>query len=135
MYGSFQTHLQQQLSDIDAAGLTKRERVILSPQDAHISVNSGVQVLNMCANNYLGLAEHPTVKAAAAKGLEEWGFGLASVRFICGTQGVHKELEKQLSSFSRNGGHDPLFVRASMPTVDCSKHCLGPRRPRSSRTN
>ena len=99
MYGSFQTHLQQQLSDIDAAGLTKRERVILSPQDAHISVNSGSQVLNMCANNYLGLAEHPTVKAAAAKGLEEWGFGLASVRFICGTQGVHKELEKQLSSF------------------------------------
>ncbi len=99
MYGTFQSHLQKQLSEIDAAGLTKRERVILTPQDAHISVNSGVQVLNMCANNYLGLAEHPTVKAAAAKGLEEWGFGLASVRFICGTQGVHKELEKQISTF------------------------------------
>lgn len=99
MYGAFQSHLQQQLSDIDAAGLTKRERVITSPQDAHISVNSGAQVLNMCANNYLGLAEHPTVKAAAARGLDEWGFGLASVRFICGTQGVHKELEKQISSF------------------------------------
>lgn len=99
MYGTFQSHLQQQLSDIDAAGLTKRERVILSPQDAHISVNSGSQVLNMCANNYLGLAEHPRVKAAAAAGLEEWGFGLASVRFICGTQGVHKDLEKQLSDF------------------------------------
>ncbi len=99
MYGAFQSHLQQQLSDIDAAGLTKRERVITSPQDAHISVSSGAQVLNMCANNYLGLAEHPVVKAAAARGLDEWGFGLASVRFICGTQGVHKELEKQISSF------------------------------------
>lgn len=99
MYGTFQSHLQKQLTEIDEAGLTKRERVILSPQDAHISVNSGAQVLNMCANNYLGLAEHPTVKAAAAKGLEEWGFGLASVRFICGTQGVHKELEKQISNF------------------------------------
>ena len=99
MYGAFQSHLQQQLSDIDAAGLTKRERVITSPQDAHISVSSGAQVLNMCANNYLGLAEHPTVKAAASKGLDDWGFGLASVRFICGTQGVHKELEKQISSF------------------------------------
>ena len=99
MYGAFQSHLQQQLSDIEAAGLTKRERVITSPQDAHISVNSGAQVLNMCANNYLGLAEHPIVKAAAAQGLDEWGFGLASVRFICGTQSVHKELEKQISSF------------------------------------
>ena len=99
MYGTFQSHLQQQLSDIDTAGLTKRERVILSPQDAHISVQSGVQVLNMCANNYLGLAEHPAVKAAAAHGLEQWGYGLASVRFICGTQGVHKELEQQISDF------------------------------------
>jgi glycine C-acetyltransferase len=99
MYGTFQSHLQQQLSDIDTAGLTKRERVILSPQDAHISVESGVQVLNMCANNYLGLAEHPAVKAAAARGLEQWGYGMASVRFICGTQGVHKDLEKQISQF------------------------------------
>lgn len=99
MYGTFQAHLSQQLSEIDAAGLTKRERVILSPQDAHISVQSGTQVLNMCANNYLGLAEHPAVLAAAARGLEQWGYGLASVRFICGTQGVHKELEKKISEF------------------------------------
>ena len=110
MYGSFQSHLQQQLSEIDAAGLTKRERIITSPQDAHIRVSSGANVLNMCANNYLGLAEHPRVKAAAAKGLEEWGFGLASVRFICGTQGVHKELESQVSRFSRNGRYDSLFL-------------------------
>ncbi len=99
MYGTFQSHLQQQLSDIDSAGLTKRERVIMSPQDAHISVQSGVKVLNMCANNYLGLAEHPVVRAAAASGLEQWGYGLASVRFICGTQGIHKELERQISDF------------------------------------
>ena len=99
MYSTFQSHLQQQLLDIDAAGLTKRERIILSPQDAHISVQSGVQVLNMCANNYLGLAEHAAVKAAAARGLEQWGYGLASVRFICGTQAVHKELEQQISQF------------------------------------
>ena len=71
MYGTFQSHLRQQLSDIDAAGLTKRERIILSPQDAHICVQSGAQVLNMCANNYLGLAEHPQVKAAAAQGLKQ----------------------------------------------------------------
>ncbi len=99
MYGTFQSHLQHQLSEIDAAGLTKRERIITSPQDAHISVSTGANVLNMCANNYLGLAEHPKVKAAAAQGLEQWGFGLASVRFICGTQGVHKELESQISKF------------------------------------
>ncbi len=99
MYGSFQEHLQQQLADIDAAGLTKNERIILSPQDAHIQVQGGRQVLNMCANNYLGLAEHPVVRKAAATALDTWGFGLASVRFICGTQAIHKELEAKLSSF------------------------------------
>ncbi len=99
MYGDFQAHLQKQLDDIDAAGLTKRERVITSPQDAHIQVQSTTQVLNMCANNYLGLAEHPQIQQAAAEGLKQWGYGLASVRFICGTQQLHKQLEQSLSRF------------------------------------
>ncbi len=99
MYGLFQSHLQQQLADIDAAGLTKAERILLSPQDARIQVQSGGKVLNMCANNYLGLAEHPRVRQAAAQALQDWGYGLASVRFICGTQAVHKQLESTLSGF------------------------------------
>jgi glycine C-acetyltransferase len=99
MYGRFQEHLQHQLAEIESAGLTKRERVITSPQDAHIAVGDGQRVLNMCANNYLGLAEHPRVRQAAAEALEQWGFGLASVRFICGTQRLHKELEQSLSEF------------------------------------
>lgn len=99
MYGDFQQHLTEQLSQIEAAGLTKRERTITSPQDAHISVRGGKQVLNMCANNYLGLAEHPEIRAAAAKALEQWGYGLASVRFICGTQQLHQDLECKLSGF------------------------------------
>ena len=99
MYGTFQEHLQQQLSEIEEAGLTKHERVITTPQDAHIGVSSGKQVLNMCANNYLGLAEHPQVLESAKQALESWGYGMASVRFICGTQAVHKELENALSKF------------------------------------
>ncbi len=99
MYGDFQAHLQNQLDDIDAAGLTKRERIITSPQDAHIQVQSTMQVLNMCANNYLGLAEHPQIQQAAVEGLKHWGYGLASVRFICGTQQLHKQLEGSLSRF------------------------------------
>ncbi len=99
MYGTFQEHLQQQLADINNAGLTKRERIITSPQAAHIEVQGGRKVLNMCANNYLGLAEHPIVRQAAAAALDTWGFGLASVRFICGTQALHKELERKLSEF------------------------------------
>ncbi len=99
MYGKFQEHVAQQLAEIEAAGLTKRERIITSPQDAHIRVQQAAEVLNMCANNYLGLAEHPRLKKAAIEALETWGFGLASVRFICGTQALHKQLEKQLSEF------------------------------------
>lgn len=99
MYGKFQQHLATQLSEVEAAGLTKRERVISSPQDARISVGDGQRVLNMCANNYLGLAEHPTVREAAEQTLERWGYGLASVRFICGTQSLHKDLEQSLSQF------------------------------------
>jgi glycine C-acetyltransferase len=99
MFGAFQQHLQKQLADIRAAGLYKSERVITSPQDAHIRVGSGGEVLNMCANNYLGLAEHPDVLRAAHEGLDQWGYGLASVRFICGTQQIHKQLEQKLTEF------------------------------------
>lgn len=99
MYGDFQQHLSDQLAQIDSAGLTKRERTITSPQDAHIQVLGGKQVLNMCANNYLGLAEHPEILAAASQALKDWGYGLASVRFICGTQKLHQDLEAKLSGF------------------------------------
>jgi glycine C-acetyltransferase len=99
MPGAFQQHLEKQLADIRAAGLYKGERVITSPQDARIHVAGGGEVLNMCANNYLGLAEHPEVLRAAHEGLDQWGYGLASVRFICGTQQIHKQLEQKLSEF------------------------------------
>ncbi len=99
MYGAFQDHLRQQLAEVESAGLTKQERIITSPQDAHIVVQSGQRVLNLCANNYLGLAEHPEVRESAAQALRRWGYGLASVRFICGTQALHKELESALSQF------------------------------------
>jgi glycine C-acetyltransferase len=93
------THVQQQLDEIRAQGLYKSERVITTPQDAHIRVADGPSVLNMCANNYLGLAEHPAVIQAAHEGLDRWGYGLSSVRFICGTQAIHKQLEAKLSEF------------------------------------
>jgi glycine C-acetyltransferase len=99
MYGQFCEHLHQQLEEIESAGLSKRERIIISPQDAHIDVEGGRNVLNMCANNYLGLAEHPAILQAAAKALERWGYGMASVRFICGTQALHRDLEGALSRF------------------------------------
>ncbi|AKH19392.1 glycine C-acetyltransferase [Sedimenticola thiotaurini] len=99
MYGDFQQHLQQQLNQIRDAGLYKDERVISSPQGAHVSVNQDREILNLCANNYLGLAQHPAIRQAAAEGLESWGYGLASVRFICGTQTIHKTLEARLSRF------------------------------------
>jgi len=99
MYGQFQQYLQQQLDTIREAGLYKDERVISSPQGARVSVNSGKEILNLCANNYLGLAQHPAIRETAAQGLETWGYGLASVRFICGTQTIHKTLEQRLSSF------------------------------------
>jgi len=99
MYGKFESHLRHKLEEIDAAGLTKRERVISSPQQAEITVAGGAAVLNLCANNYLGLANHPAIVDAARASLEEWGYGLASVRFICGTQSIHKQLEERLSGF------------------------------------
>lgn len=99
MYGSLQQHITGQLSEIREAGLYKDERVIVSPQESHITVAGGQNVLNMCANNYLGLADHPEMVAAAHAALDQWGYGLASVRFICGTQDVHKQLEAKLSEF------------------------------------
>ena len=99
MNAPFQQHLQQQLADIRAAGLYKSERIITTPQDAHIRIAGGQEVLNLCANNYLGLAEHPEVVAAAHAALDRWGYGLSSVRFICGTQELHKQLEAKLSEF------------------------------------
>ena len=90
---------QQQLDEIRQAGLYKHERVIDSEQNARVGIRDGQQVLNLCANNYLGLAQHPEVNRAAAQGLEEYGYGMASVRFICGTQTIHKQLEQQLSEF------------------------------------
>jgi len=98
MYGEFKNHLERQLDDIEQQGLTKSERILQSAQGKSVRVESG-QVLNLCANNYLGLAQHPDVIAAAKAGLDRWGYGLASVRFICGTQSIHKELEQKLSDF------------------------------------
>src|ERR1700729_4129188 len=98
MYGTMQQHLQEKLAEIQKAGLYKRERVIAGPQQPEVSVADGV-VLNLCANNYLGLANHPAVVEAAQQALRDWGYGLASVRFICGTQSIHKQLEQRLSAF------------------------------------
>jgi glycine C-acetyltransferase len=99
MLGAMQQHLNQQLDEIRAAGLFKGERVITSAQQAHIGTVQKPSVLNMCANNYLGLADHPEIIAAAHQALDRWGFGMASVRFICGTQEPHKQLEARLSQF------------------------------------
>jgi glycine C-acetyltransferase len=98
MYGAFKQQLATTLEEIRAAGLYKSERELTSPQSAHITT-AKVEALNFCANNYLGLANHPTVIAAASEALQEWGFGMASVRFICGTQILHTELEAKLSAF------------------------------------
>lgn len=99
MQKEFAEHLRGQLGGIRAAGTYKHERVIISPQGTTIRVADGKPVLNLCANNYLGLAQHPAVANAAKAALEKWGYGMASVRFICGTQGVHKQLEEKLSEF------------------------------------
>jgi glycine C-acetyltransferase len=99
MYGAIQQNLRQQLDEIRGAGLYKNERLITSPQQAQIGVAGRGVVLNLCANNYLGLADHPEVVAAAHRALDERGYGLASVRFICGTQDQHKQLERRISEF------------------------------------
>src|SRR5262249_18558542 len=99
---SLNSFLRTQLDDLKSKGLYKAERRIASPQRAGIEVN-GREVVNFCANNYLGLANHPAIVAAAHEGLDHWGYGLSSVRFICGTQDVHKQLESQLARFFRKG--------------------------------
>ena len=98
MYGAFREHIATQLAEIEEAGLTKRERSIHGPQSALITAD-GQEVLNFCANNYLGLADHPALRDAAKAALDEWGYGMASVRFICGTQEQHLELERRVSRF------------------------------------
>ena len=99
MFTRVRDELSAQLEEIRSAGLFKPERVIITPQQATVKVSDGREVLNLCANNYLGLADHPRVVAAAKDALDRWGYGMASVRFICGTQEVHKELERRLSAF------------------------------------
>src|ERR1039457_4537149 len=98
MYGRIQDHLTERLAEIEKAGLFTRERLVESAQQPEVRVASGT-VLNLCANNYLGLANHPAVVEAARQALDEWGYGFASVRFICGTQSIHKRLERRLSEF------------------------------------
>src|SRR3954463_11319179 len=99
MLAEFDQQLANTLAEIRSQGLYKTERIITSPQDAHIVVGDGRRVLNMCANNYLGLADHPALIAAAKAALDTHGFGMASVRFICGTQDIHKQLETALTKF------------------------------------
>jgi glycine C-acetyltransferase len=101
MLNGFADYLGQRLAEIEKEGLWKRERALASPQRARVRTSDGREVLNLCANNYLGLADHPEVVQAAREALDRWGFGLASVRFICGTQEIHKELEGALSRFHR----------------------------------
>src|SRR3954453_1051701 len=99
MIVEFEKQVSQTLEQIKSQGLFKTERIITSPQDAHIAITGGERVLNMCANNYLGLADHPALVAAAKEALDTHGFGMASVRFICGTQDIHKDLEDELTRF------------------------------------
>ena len=98
-YTTAKASFADEIAEIKAAGLWKTERVIASDQKNDIELADGSNVINMCANNYLGLANHPEVKKAASDSLNTWGFGLASVRFICGTQGIHKTLEERVSNF------------------------------------
>ena len=99
MYGAIREHLEQTIEAIREGGVFKAERILTSPQDSRVSVSTGESVLNFCANNYLGLANHPDVVAAAREGLDQWGYGLSSVRFICGAQEIHKRLERAISDF------------------------------------
>src|SRR5512132_273711 len=109
MNEKFVQRIYAELEEIDAAGLCKKERIISSPQGAEITVN-GKTVLNFCANNYLGLSSHPKVIQAADKAIETHGYGMSSVRFICGTQDIHKELEKKLAEFL--GTEDTILYAA-----------------------
>jgi len=136
MYKTLQPVLQKELEEIEKAGLYKRERIIITPQGAEIKIRGGQEVINFCANNYLGLASHPRVIEAAKKALDTHGFGMASVRFICGTQDIHKELEEKISkflgvedtilyaaAFDANGGvFEPLFNEQDAIISDALNH-------------
>ena len=111
MYGKIKEHLIQELDIIKEAGLFKKERIIISPQDAVIKISSGQEVINFCANNYLGLSSHPKVIQAAKDALDSHGFGMSSVRFICGTQDIHKELEEKIAAFY--GTEDTILYAAA----------------------
>ncbi|NMH27644.1 glycine C-acetyltransferase [Flavobacterium silvaticum] len=136
MYGNIQQRLQQELAEIEANGLFKKERIITSPQGAEITISTGETVLNFCANNYLGLSSHPEVIQAAKDALDTHGFGMSSVRFICGTQDIHKDLEKAIAdfygtedtilyaaAFDANGGvFEPLFGEEDAIISDSLNH-------------
>ncbi len=136
MYGKIKEHLQNELAAIEEAGLFKKERIITTAQNAEITVSTGEDVLNFCANNYLGLSNHPRLVEAAKKGLDTHGHGMSSVRFICGTQDLHKELEQKIAEFfgtedtilyaacfDANGGvFEPLFTEEDAIISDSLNH-------------
>ena len=136
MFGSIKDQLTQELAEIEAAGLYKSERVIVSAQDAEITLDDGSKVLNFCANNYLGLSAHPRVVDAAKKAIDTHGFGMSSVRFICGTQDIHKDLEERIAAFHEtedtilyaaafdaNGGvFEPLLSKEDAIVSDSLNH-------------
>ncbi len=126
MYGNLKGELEQKLADIRSEGLYKQERVLATPQGPVVRVAGGPvggkEVLNFCANNYLGLAEEPSVREAAARAAEEWGYGLASVRFICGTQSPHKRLERAIADFLARRTRS-CSRPASTPTAASSSLC------------
>lgn len=111
MYTTLKPKLEAELEEIKAAGLFKKERVITSPQAADITITGGKEVINFCANNYLGLSSHPKVVQAAKDAIDSHGFGMSSVRFICGTQDIHKELERKISKFL--GTEDTILYAAA----------------------
>lgn len=121
-YRSLKTVIEDQLQEIRSASLYKTERELLGPQGGRIRVAAG-EVINLCANNYLGLANHPEIINAAVQGLQDYGYGMASVRFICGTQAQHTRLEQAISQFL--GTEAPFSIRpVSMPIPVCLKHSL-----------
>ena len=136
MYGNLQQQLQAELAEIESAGLFKRERIIASPQGAEVTMQNGKKVLIFCANNYLGLSSHPRVLEAAKRSIDTHGYGMSSVRFICGTQDIHKELEQKIASFlgtedtilyaaafDANGGvFEPLFNEQDAIISDALNH-------------
>ena len=136
MYGKLKDHLKAELAEIESAGLFKKERIITSPQEAVIRISTGEEVINFCANNYLGLSNHPKVVEGAKNALDSHGFGMSSVRFICGTQDIHKDLEAKLAeylgtedtilyaaAFDANGGvFEPLLTKEDAIISDSLNH-------------